>query len=271
MTTMTKPLESTTGRAACSPEEWELRVDLAACYRVFDYLGWTEMIFNHITMRVPGPEHHFLINPFGLHYSEVTASNLVKIDLDGKIVGHSDYPVNPAGFVIHSAIHAAVPDALCIMHTHTTAGLAVASSKRGLVPTNFYSAAIIDNVAYHDFEGPSVHDDEKPRLVASLGNKRALILRNHGLLVHGPTIPEAFRYHYQLQRACEVQLATSAIDEGIELSRAVIDSFKTSRENEAQKKDLSMQSELVPAAQRVRMLFDAMVRLVDKKDTSYRN
>jgi ribulose-5-phosphate 4-epimerase/fuculose-1-phosphate aldolase len=268
MTTMIKPAERSV-RAECSAEEWALRVDLAACYRVFDYLGWTEMIFNHITMRVPGPEHHFLINPFGLHYSEVTASNLVKIDLDGKIVGHSDYPVNPAGFVIHSAIHAAVPDARCIMHTHTTAGMAVASSKRGLVPTNFFSAAIIDNVAYHDFEGPSVHDDEKPRLVASLGNKRALILRNHGLLVHGPTIPEAFRYHYQLQRACEVQLATSAIDDGIEISRAVIDGFRSTRENE--KSGLTMQSELVPAAQRVRMLFDAMVRLVDKKDTSYRN
>jgi ribulose-5-phosphate 4-epimerase/fuculose-1-phosphate aldolase len=269
MTTMTKPAERATGPAAYSPEEWAIRVDLAACYRVFDYLGWTEMIFNHITMRVPGPDHHFLINPFGLHYSEVTASNLVKIDLDGKIVGHSDYPVNPAGFVIHSAIHAAVPDALCIIHTHTTAGMAIASSKRGLVPTNFYSAAIVDNVAYHDFEGPSVHDDEKPRLVASLGNKRALILRNHGLLVHGPSIPEAFRYHYQLQRACEVQVATSLIDEGLEIPRAVIDRFRSTRNDE--KTDLTMKSELVPAAKRVRMLFDAMVRLVDKKDTSYKN
>jgi ribulose-5-phosphate 4-epimerase/fuculose-1-phosphate aldolase len=268
MTTMTKPAPRPAGAAAFGPEEWALRVDLAACYRVFDYLGWTEMIFNHITMRVPGPEHHFLINPFGLHYSEVTASNLVKIDLEGKIVGHSDYPVNPAGFVIHSAIHAAVPDAKCIIHTHTTAGLAIASSKRGLVANNFYGAAIIDNVAYHDFEGPSVHDDEKPRLVASLGNKRALILRNHGLLVHAPTIPEAFRYHYQLQRACEVQLATAAIDEGIELSRNVIDSFRRSRMEEG--KDLSMKSATVPPDKRVRLLFDAMVRLVDKRDTSYK-
>ena len=199
----------------------------------------------------------------------MTASNLVKIDLDGKIVGHSDYPVNPAGFVIHSAIHAAVPDALCIIHTHTTAGMAIASSKRGLVPTNFYSAAVVDKVAYHDFEGPSVHDDEKPRLVANLGNKRALILRNHGLLCTGQTIPEAFELHYRLQRACEVQLATSAIDEGIEIPRAVIDRFRSSRDDE--KKDLSMKSDLVPAAKRVRMLFDAMVRLVDKKDTSYKN
>jgi len=270
VTTAVKPADRATGAPAIDQREWELRVELASCYRLFDYLGWTEMIFNHITMRVPGPEHHFLINPFGLHYSEVTASNLVKIDLDGKIVGHADYPVNPAGFVIHSAIHAAVPDALCIMHTHTTAGLAVASSKRGLAPTNRYAASVLGSVAYHDFEGPSVHDDEKPRLVKSLGNKRALILRNHGLLVHGPTIPEAFRYHYQLQRACEVQVAIATLDgDGIVLSRAVIDSFKNSRNNE--KKDLTMQAELVPAAKRVRMLFDAMVRQVDKKDTSYRN
>jgi ribulose-5-phosphate 4-epimerase/fuculose-1-phosphate aldolase len=266
-TTIAKPAPA--GAAAYSPQEWAIRVELAACYHLFDYLGWTEMIFNHITMRVPGPDHHFLINPFGLHYSEVTPHNLVKIDLDGKIVGHSDYPVNPAGFVIHSAIHAAVPDAKCIIHTHTTAGLAIASSKRGLVANNFYGAAIIDNVAYHDFEGPSVHDDEKPRLVKSLGNKRALILRNHGLLVHAPTIPEAFRYHYQLQRACEVQLATAAIDDGIELSREVVDSFRRSRMEE--QKDLSMQSAVVPPEKRVRLLFDAMVRLVDKRDTSYKS
>ncbi len=266
MTTMIRPAA---GSAAFSEQEWALRVDLAACYRIFDYLGWTEMIFNHITMRVPGPEHHFLINPFGLHYSEVTASNLVKIDLDGKIVGHSDYPVNPAGFVIHSAIHAAVPDARCIIHTHTTAGMAVACSKRGLVANNFYAGVMFDDVAYHDFEGPSVHDDEKPRLVRDLGDKHALILRNHGLLVHGRSIPEAFRYHYQLQRACEVQVATATIDEGIELSRAVIDSFRSTRENEQQ--GLTMESNFVNHDKRVRMLFDSMVRLVDKRDTSYKN
>ncbi len=265
MTTAVKYEAPATGAAAFSPEEWKLRVELAACYRIFDHLGWVEMIFNHITMRVPGPEHHFLINPFGLHYSEVTASNLVKIDLDGKIVGHSDYPVNPAGFVIHSAIHAAVPEARCIVHTHTTAGMAVASSKRGLVPTNFYSAQIYDQVAYHDFEGPSVHDDEKPRLVKNLGDKRAMILRNHGLLCAGWTIPDAFDLHYRLQRACEVQLATSAIDEGIELSREVIDSFGALRKDDL---NLKMDMPVKPSTQR---LFDAMVRLIDKKDTSYKN
>jgi ribulose-5-phosphate 4-epimerase/fuculose-1-phosphate aldolase len=184
------------------PSEWELRVDLAACYRLFDHLGWTEMIFNHISMRVPGPEHHFLINPFGLHYSEVTASNLVKVDLDGNVIGRSDYRVNRAGFVIHSAIHAAVPTALCIMHTHTTAGLAVASSRRGLSANNFYGATVLDAISYHDFEGPSVHDDEKARLVADLGGKRAMILRNHGLLVHGPRrVPPALSAQSRLRGA----------------------------------------------------------------------
>jgi ribulose-5-phosphate 4-epimerase/fuculose-1-phosphate aldolase len=265
VTTITKPAERTTGPAAFSPEEWKQRVELAACYRIFDHLGWIEMIFNHITMRVPGPEHHFLINPFGLHYSEVTASNLVKIDLDGKIVGHSDYPVNPAGFVIHSAIHASVPDALCIIHTHTTAGLAVASSKRGLVPNNFYGAQIINNVAYHDFEGPSVHDDEKPRLVASLGDKQCLILRNHGLLCAGKTIADAFDLHYRLQRACEVQLATAALDDdGLVLSEAVIDTFRAIRND---KMNLKMDNPVKPSTQK---LFDSLVRLIDKKDPSYK-
>jgi ribulose-5-phosphate 4-epimerase/fuculose-1-phosphate aldolase len=248
------------------PQEWALRVELAACYRVFDHLGLTEMIFNHITMRVPGPEHHFLINPFGLHYSEVTASNLVKIDLDGTIVGHADYPVNPAGFVIHSAIHAAVPLARCIIHTHTTAGLAVASSKRGLVPTNFYSVAVIDEVGYHDFEGPSVHDDEKPRLVRDLGDKRGLILRNHGILVHGPTIPDAFEMHYRVQRACEVQVATSAIDEGLTIPHEITDGIKLLRGRGMER--AQRETVATPGARRI---FDAMVRLIDAKDPSYKS
>jgi ribulose-5-phosphate 4-epimerase/fuculose-1-phosphate aldolase len=249
---------------AIAAEEWQLRVQLAACYRLFDHLGWTEMIFNHISMRVPGPEHHFLINPFGLHYSEVTASNLVKIDLDGTIVGPSAYPVNPAGFVIHSAIHAAVPEARCIMHTHTTAGMAVASSKRGLDPTTRSGAFIMHLVGYHDFEGNVVLDDEKPRLVANLGAKRALILRNHGLLATGPTIPDAFILMKLLQRACEVQLATSNIDEGIEIPVALrlryrlpLDTPQTTLED--------------PVAPSPRRIFEAMIRLVEKSDPPYWN
>ncbi|BCF97260.1 class II aldolase [Paraburkholderia sp. PGU19] len=191
--------------------ERELRVTLAGTYRVFAMLGWTELIYNHITVRVPGTHSHFLINPFGLHYTEVMASNLVKIDADGKVLDGSPHPVNPAGFVVHAAIHRALPDAHCVMHTHTTAGLAVACSQTGLVNNNFYSAQLHGMVAYHDFEGITVRADEGPRLVANLGDKRLLILRNHGLLSIGETIAQAFARLWTLNRACEIQLATAML------------------------------------------------------------
>ena len=187
--------------------EQELRVQLAACYRIFDYMGWTELIYNHITVKLPGDEHHFLINPYGLHYSEVKASNLVKVDIDGNIVEETDYAVNPAGIVIHTAIHAARSDVVCIAHTHTNAGMAVACSEEGLRNDNFYSALLHNRIAYHDFEGITLMDDEKPRLVANLGDKNMLILRNHGLLACGRSIAEAFQSIWAMQRACEVQVA----------------------------------------------------------------
>lgn len=191
--------------------EWDLRLELAACYRLFDWLGWAEMIFNHITLRVPGDEAHFLINPYGLHYAEVTAANLVKIATDGQAVGFSAHPVNPAGFVIHSAIHGARADAHCVIHTHTTAGMAVACKAEGLTHDNFYSAQFFGRVAYHDFEGISTNTAERRRLVDDLGCADVLILRNHGLLVVGPSVPEAFLNMWTLQRACEVQLAAASI------------------------------------------------------------
>ncbi|MFP3247494.1 MAG: class II aldolase/adducin family protein, partial [Paraburkholderia sp.] len=152
------------GQSADAASEHALRIQLAGTYRIFAMLGWTELIYNHITLRVPGPERHFLINPFGLHYTEVCASNLVKIDLDGNVVGTSEHPVNPAGFVVHAALHRALPDAHCVMHTHTSAGLAVACSQSGLENSNFYSAQLHDMVAYHDFEGITIRADEGPRL-----------------------------------------------------------------------------------------------------------
>jgi ribulose-5-phosphate 4-epimerase/fuculose-1-phosphate aldolase len=193
------------------PEEWRLRLELASCYRVFDHLGWTESIFNHITAKLPGPDHHYLINPFGLLYSEVTARNLVRVDLDGNVVGSADHPVNVAGLVIHSAIHRHRPDAMCIMHTHTTAGMAVACSDAGLRFDNFNSAQLYGQVAYHEFEGITTSVDEQCRIVDSLGDKDVLILRNHGLLVVGKHIPHAFLTMWGLQRACEVQLATDCL------------------------------------------------------------
>ncbi|MDJ0840967.1 MAG: class II aldolase/adducin family protein [Acidobacteriota bacterium] len=203
MTTQTAA-EDTAGMTAV---ERELRVQLAACYRIFAHLGWDENIYNHISVRVPGPEHHFLINPYGLHYTEVTASNLVKIDLAGNIVGESDYPVNPAGFIIHSAIHGAREDALCVAHTHTTAGSAVACQADGLRYDNFYSCLLKGKVGYHDFEGITVNPGEKERLIANLGEHNFLILRNHGLLTVGTTIPAAFQSMWAVQRSCEIQVA----------------------------------------------------------------
>lgn len=208
--------------ADIAEQEWQLRLQLAACYRVFHHMGWTELIWNHITLRVPGPEKHYLINPFGLNYDEVTATNLVKVGLDGVPVSPTRYGVNRAGFVIHSAIHAVREDAHCIMHTHTDAGMAVAGKKDGLSHDNFYGAILYGAVAYHDFEGITVHTDEQPRLVKSLGDKRVLILRNHGLLVCHHSVPAAFRLMWTLQRACEAQCKTDAMSgENLPLPDAV--------------------------------------------------
>jgi ribulose-5-phosphate 4-epimerase/fuculose-1-phosphate aldolase len=215
------------------------------------------MIFNHITLRVPGPEKLFLINPFGLHYSEITASSLLLIDIEGNPVRDSRYPVNRAGFVIHSAIHASLPDAHCVMHTHTTTGMAVASLKEGLSPTNFYAAQLHGGVAYHDFEGISVDEGEKQRLVASIGKKRAVILRNHGLLTWGPSVPEAYMMLWTLQRACDVQIASSAAGPLNPIHDEVF--AQTVRESGPGEKRTCDD------------VFAAMQRLVDAKDPSYRN
>jgi ribulose-5-phosphate 4-epimerase/fuculose-1-phosphate aldolase len=237
--------------------EREARLQLAACYRIFNHLGWVEMIFNHITLRVPGPEKFFLINPFGVHYSEITASNLLLIDIEGNPVRETKWPVNRAGFVIHSAIHASVPDAHCVMHTHTTTGMAVACQKDGLSPTNFYAAQLHGGVAYHDFEGITVDEGEKTRLVASIGYKRAVILRNHGLLAWGPSVPEAFMTLWTLQRACDVQIAASSAGA---LNPIRPEGFaQTGRESGPGEKRTCED------------VFAAMQRIVDAKDPSYRD
>ena len=194
------------------PEHHALRAELAACYRLFDWMGWTELIFNHITLRLPsqaGEPTRYLINPFGLHYAEVTPENLVAVDLQGRC-DDPQAQINRAGFVIHSAIHAARDDAHCIMHVHTTAGCAVACKEEGLRHDNFYSAMLYGDVAYHDYEGVTTTLDEQPRLVASLGECHHLILRNHGLLAVGPDIATTFNRLWTLQRACEIQLASDA-------------------------------------------------------------
>jgi ribulose-5-phosphate 4-epimerase/fuculose-1-phosphate aldolase len=248
-------------RGDMHPTEWTLRQQLAACYRVFAMLGWTEMIYNHITVRLPsevsGDEKQFLINPFGLHYSEVTASNLVKIDLQGHVLDGSTHRVNPAGFVVHGAIHEGLPEAHCVMHTHTTAGVAVACLQGGLQQTNFYSAQLHDMVGYHDFEGITVHAEEGPRLVNNIRGKPAVILRNHGLLAWGQTLPQTFAILWTLQRACEIQLATLSMGAPIPIGEAVArkctrDSLQFSPEHGAGQD-----------------VFDALVRQVDRLDSSY--
>ena len=214
-------MTTTHERPPALPIEAGARRELAACYVLFDRLGWAEGIFNHITVRVPSPAGagpHYLINPFGLHYAEVTADNLVKIDVDGSVIGGSPHGVNRAGFVIHGAIHAARDDAHCVMHTHTTAGCAIACKEEGLRHDNFYSAMLWGDVAYHDYEGVTTSLAERPRLVASLGARSHLVLRNHGLLVVGDTLPQAFHRLWTLQRACEIQLASDA---GAGANRAV--------------------------------------------------
>jgi len=256
---MTIYFESAAGKTRDLPvseAERAARVQLAACYRIFSHLGWVEMIFNHITLRVPGPEKLFLINPFGLHYSEITASSLVLIDIEGNPVRATQWPVNRAGFVIHSAIHAHVPEAQCVMHTHTTTGIAVACLREGLSPTNFYAAQLHGGVAYHDFEGITVEEGERARLVASIGTKKAVILRNHGLLAWGPSLPEAFMTLWTLQRACDVQIASSSAGPLNPIRGDVFS--QTVRESGPGEKRTCDD------------VFAAMQRLVDAKDPSYR-
>lgn len=244
--------------APYTPEEWKLRVELAATYRIFALWGWDELIYNHITVRIPGPEKRFLINPFGLHYSEVSASNLLCIDVNGQPVGRADWPVNPAGFTIHAAIHDGIDAAHCVMHTHTTAGMAVACAREGLSMSNFYSAQLHGKLAYHDFEGITVHADEGPRLLRSIGDRPAVILRNHGLLAWGDTLPRTLAIMWLLNRACEIQLASTSMGPVIPIPEDV--------QRRCAADSLQFHARF-GAGQDV---FDAMVRRIDRIDPSYR-
>lgn len=190
--------------------EAAIRIDLAAAYRLVALFGWDDLVFTHISARIPGPEHHFLINPYGWMFEEITASSLVKVDLHGDVVGEGGAMVNPAGFTIHSAVHDARPDAGCVMHLHTVAGTAVSSQEEGLLPLNQTAMLLNGKLAYHDFEGVALNHDERPRLVADLGDKSAMILRNHGTLVTGRSVAEAFTTMYFLERACQMQVAAQA-------------------------------------------------------------
>src|SRR5580704_5502284 len=206
MLTLAKQQLSTTVRDQVAPEEWEQRVALAAAYRLVAHFRWDDLIFTHLSARVPGPEHHFLINPYGMTFDEVTASSLVKVDLDGNKVVESPYEINPAGFTIHSAIHAAREDAKCVLHVHSINGVAVSAQKNGVLPISQQSIFVLSSLAYHDYEGVALNPDEQPRLVKDLGAKTYLMLRNHGLLTVGPSPAEAFLYMYLFETACMIQV-----------------------------------------------------------------
>jgi len=193
-----------------SPEEWQLRVDLAACYRLVAAYGWSDLIFTHISARIPGPEHHFLINPYGLMFDEITASSLIKVDQQCTKLSDSPFPVNPAGFVIHSAVHEAREDAGCVLHTHTRAGVAVSAQQCGVLPISQQSTFVLASLAYHGYEGVAFRDEEKPRLQADLGHANFLMLRNHGLLTVGNTIADAFLAMYIFETTCQIQVAAQA-------------------------------------------------------------
>ena len=241
--------------------EKKIRVELACAYRLVDYFGWCELIYAHLTARVPGPDSHFLINPYGLNYDEVTASNLVKIDINGHVVEHSDHPINKAGFIIHSAIHMLENTRNhVVMHTHSRAGMAVAALKDGLLPISMGATMFYDDIAYHDYEGPSLYLDERSRLQSSLGNKRALILRNHGLMTVGETVPEAFVRLYRLESACRTQLDACAAGEVNRLDH-----------DTASKSGQDVNRFMESADDYGQLEFDALMRKIDKLDDSYKH
>jgi ribulose-5-phosphate 4-epimerase/fuculose-1-phosphate aldolase len=243
-----------------SEAEWTARQELAACYRIFSMYGWDELIFNHITVKVPDQEGAFLINPFGMHFGEITASSLIKIDIDGnKLDVDNPWHVNKAGFVQHSLFHRHLDDAHAIIHTHTTATMAVCSLDGGLQPTNFYACNFMGQLAYHDFEGVTVREEEGERLLKNLGDKRILMLKNHGPVVMGKTLPDAFIKYWVLQRACEIQLSTMSMGNAIPVGNDVI---------HVHQRDIS-QNQIPGGSGRAE--FDAMVRKVDKIDRSWRD
>ena len=210
-----------------SEDEWRLRVNLAACYRLVAMYGWSDLIFTHISAKLPesvsGKDHHFLINPYGLMFDEITASSLLKIDLQGNQINPSPFYVNHAGFAIHSTIHEARPDVECVLHTHTRAGVAVSAQKEGLLPISQQASLLLDSLAYHDYEGLAVYDDERGRLRADLGDRKYLILRNHGLLTVGRSIPDAFLSMYFLEMSCQIQISAQAGGNVLPVPQKVLD------------------------------------------------
>lgn len=246
-------------REQVSDDEWQLRVDLAACYRLIAMHGWDDLVFTHVSARAPGPDEHFLINAYGLLFEEMTASSLVKVDLDGEKVLDSPYPINPAGFVIHSAIHEARHDVVCVLHTHTRAGVAVSAQIDGLLPISQTSLFPYATLAYHDYEGVALNDEEKPRLVADLGSNNALMLRNHGLLTTGTSVANAFLMMYVFETACQIQvMAQSSGKELRQVPPAIV-------------AGIEKQAEQVTKGLGGQLIWPGLLRKLDRNDPSFRD
>lgn len=241
-----------------SAEEWQLRVDLAACYRLVALYGWSDLVFTHITTRIPGPEHHFLINPYGLMFDEITASSLVKVDMQCNKLIDSPYPVNPAGFVIHSCIHAARDDVQCVLHTHSRAGVGVSAQKCGVLPISQQSTFVLSSLAYHDYEGVALRDDEKPRLQRDLGSKNFLMLRNHGLLTVGKTVADAFLNMYTFENTCRIQVDAQAGGELVQVDPRILDG-------------MAQVMKTVTSGQGANIAWPALLRKLDRENPGYKD
>ena len=241
-----------------SEQEWQLRVELAACYRLVALYGWTDLVFTHISARVPGPEHHFLINPYGLMFDEITASSLVKVDQQCNKVIDSPFPVNPAGFTIHSCIHDARHDVGCVLHTHSRTGVAVSAQKCGILPISQQSTFILGSLAYHGYEGLAVRDEEKPRLQDDLGSNNFLMLRNHGLLTVGKTVAEAFLNMYFFEAVCRIQIDAQAGGELIQVKPKILEG-------------VTQAMKVAGAGQGANIAWPALLRKVERADPGYKD
>jgi ribulose-5-phosphate 4-epimerase/fuculose-1-phosphate aldolase len=254
---MNAPLEFASLKNQVSAEEWQTRVDLAAAYRLVALFGWDDLVFTHISARVPGEPDNFLINPYGLFFDEITASSLVKVDHHGEKVMPSKFDINPAGFTIHSAVHEARPEVNCVLHTHTLHGVAVSAQKNGLLPLSQHSTLPLNQIAYHDYEGIALRDDEKPRLCANLGKANCLILRNHGLLTCGRSVAEAFQGMYMLEAACRMQILAQS--GGVELNHIPQDVVEL---NMQQARDASR-------GQGSNLVWPGLLRRLDRRNPGY--
>ncbi len=255
---MGKHLMRSSVRDSVTSEEWEQRVALAAAYRLFAHFGWDDLIFTHLSARVPGSDHHFLINPYGMAFDEITASSLVKVDLNGEKVMDSPYEINPAGFIIHSAIHGAREDANCVLHAHSVNGVAVSAQRDGLLPISQQSIFVLPSLAYHDYEGVALRADEKPRLVRDLGASSYFMLRNHGLITVANTVPDAFLFMYTFESACMIQVRAQAGRDLVFIDPEIIE---TSRQ----------QAETVTKSAGGALAWPALLRKLDRIDPSYRS